>query len=102
MPYLLVCCRAKESDSESASFWVIGCVGGVGAVPFAALILLHTSAELMLLVHLVIHWFQDRFLTWLHSFFKYFCMSFVLAPDWPAIYVVSMPLVWYCKCALQS
>ena len=57
---------AKESHSESASSWGLGCVGGLGAVPFDALILLHTSAELMLL-HLVIYWFQDRFLTWVHS-----------------------------------
>ena len=59
---------AKESHSESASSWGLRCVGGLGIVPFDALILLHTSAELMLLLHLVIHKFQDRFLTWVHSF----------------------------------
>ena len=48
--------------------WGIGCVAGLDAVPFDALILLNTSAELMLLLHLVIHWFQDRFFTWVHSF----------------------------------
>ena len=40
---------------------------GLGAVPFAALIFLHTSAELRLLLQSVIHWFQDWFLTWVHS-----------------------------------
>ena len=30
------------------------------------------------------------------------CMPFVLAPDWPVMYVVCMPLVWYCKCDLPS
>ena len=58
---------AKESHSESASSCGLGCVGGLGAVPFTALIRLHTSAELMLPLHSEIHWFQDRFLTWVHS-----------------------------------
>ena len=48
---------AKESHSESAPSWGIWCVGALGAVPFAALILLHTSDELMLLLQSVIHWF---------------------------------------------
>ena len=48
---------AKESHSESASSCGLGCVGGLGAVPFAALIRLHTSAELMLPLHSVIDWF---------------------------------------------
>ena len=51
---------AKESHSESASSWGLWCVGGLGAAPFAAVIHLHTSAELMLLFYMVI---QNRFLT---------------------------------------
>ena len=58
---------AKESHSESASSWGLEWLGGLVAVPFVTLIFLHTSAELMLL-HLVIHWFQDWFLTWVPSF----------------------------------
>ena len=57
---------AKASHNESASACGLGCVGGLGAVPFAALILLHTS-ELMLLFQSVIHWFQDWLLTWVYS-----------------------------------
>ena len=57
---------AKESHSKSASSWGIWCVGALCAVPFAALILNHTSDELMLLLQSVIYWFQDRFLTWKH------------------------------------
>ena len=30
-----------------------------------------------------------------------FCIQFVLAPDWPAMYVVCMPSVWHCNCALH-
>ena len=59
---------AKESHMESVSSWSLGYLVGLGAVPFDDLIILHTSAELMLLLHFVIHWFQDRFLTWVHSF----------------------------------
>ena len=58
---------AKASHSESACSCRLGYVGGLGAVPFAALILLHTSAELMLLLQSLIHWFQDWFLTLVHS-----------------------------------
>ena len=58
---------AKASHHESAYSCGLGCVGGLGAVPFVALILLHTSAELMLLLQSVIHWFQDWFLTWVPS-----------------------------------
>ena len=35
---------------------------------FADLILIHTSAGLTLLLHLVIHWFQDMVLTWVYRF----------------------------------
>ena len=64
MPYLLarllVCSgritdddrSANVSHSESASSCGLGCVGGLGAAPFAALIRLHTSAELMFAVTL--------------------------------------------------
>ena len=41
---------AKESHSESASSCGIWCVGALGAVPFATLILLHTFDEFMLLL----------------------------------------------------
>ena len=58
---------AKESHSESVSSWSLGCVGDLGIVPSAALNLLHTSAELILLLHLLIHLFPDRLLTWVHS-----------------------------------
>ena len=72
---LLVCfgkfvnedCWAKASHNESASSCGLGCVGGLGAVTFAALILLHTSSELMLFSKSLIHWFQKWFLTWVHS-----------------------------------
>ena len=50
---------AKASHNESASSCGLGCVGGLGAVPFTALILLHTSAELMLLLQSVIHRFPN-------------------------------------------
>ena len=36
---------AKESHSESTSFWGIRCVGGLAAVPFTALILLNTPGQ---------------------------------------------------------
>ena len=77
----------KESHSESASSWGIWYVGALGAVPFATLILLHTSDELMLLLQSVIHWFQDRFLTWIHSL-VYSLYAFVLAPDLLVVVVV--------------
>ena len=86
---------AKESHSESASSWGLGFVGGFGAVLFDALILLHTSAELMLLLHLVIHWFQDRFLTWVHSFVYSLyavCTCSILAGDVCRLYAFSF--VW--------
>ena len=46
---------AKASHSESASSCGLWCVGGHGVVPFAVFILLHTSAELMLLFQSMIH-----------------------------------------------
>ena len=44
---------AKESHSGSASSWDLGFLGALSAVPFVALMLLHS----------VIPWFQDMFLT---------------------------------------
>ena len=58
---------------------------------FYALILIHTSAELMLL-HLVNYWFKDRF-PYGYTYLYTLCMQFVLAPNWPAMYVVCMPSV---------
>ena len=58
---------AKESHSEPASSWCLGCLN----VPFDVLITLLTSAELMLMLHSVIHWFQNRFLTWVHGLIYY-------------------------------
>ena len=86
---------AKESHSEAASSLGLGCVGGIGAVPFDALILIHTSAELLLLLHLVIHWFQDRFLTWVHSFaysLYVVCTCSRLAGDVCRLYAFSLVL----------
>ena len=57
----------KESHSESDSILGLWCVGAVGAVPFAALIRIHTSDELMLMLHSEFHWFQDRFIKWVNS-----------------------------------
>ena len=85
---------AKEPHSEYASSWGLGCVGGLGYVPFDALILLHTSSELMLL-HLVIHWFQDRFLTCVHSFvysLYVVCTCSRLAGDICRLYAFSLVL----------
>ena len=86
---------AKKSHSESASSWGIWCVGAHGAVPFSALILLHTSDELMLLLQSVIHWVQDRFLTWVHSlvYFLYaVCTCSRFAGDVCLLYSFSLVL----------
>ena len=91
---------AKASHSESASSCGLGCVWGPDAVPFAVLILLHTSAELML---------QSVTITGSRIGSSHgctvvytLCMQFVLAPDLSAMYVVCMPSVWNCKCAWPS
>ena len=55
---------AKESHNESVSSWGLRCIGALGA---DLLIVIHISAELMVFLHSVIHWFQDRLHTWVHS-----------------------------------
>ena len=48
----------------------------------------------MLVLHSVIHWFQDRFLTWIHSLVYSFYS--VCTPDWPTMYFFcSFSLVLY-------
>ena len=61
---------------------------GFGDFPFAALILIHTSVGLMLYLGSVI---GSRICFRMGSQFLYILdMPFILAPDWPAMYVVCM------------
>ena len=88
---------AKAAHSKSAFSCGLGRVGGLGAVPFAALIFFHTSAELMLLLQSVIHWFQDWFFTCVHSLVYSLyavctCSKFV--GDVCRLYAFSLEYVW--------
>ena len=83
---------ANASHSESAS----SCgLGGLFALPFAALIILHTSAELMLLLQSMILWLQDWFLTWVHSCVYYLyavCTYSRFVGDVCRLYALSLEL----------